>query len=312
MSAFPKRVSEQRAAVVDRIIADMQRDELEWTKPFASVAAPQNPISGTKYKGGNRIHLACLGAERGYEDPRWATFNQAKKAGYRLRKGAKSAIVERWKAIRVDTGAEVVAADGVSAEELDASKVFLKCIGFWSVFNFEELEGAPAWTPPSYDSAADSASVLADAFIASSRCAISERASDMAFYSPTTDEIVVPLRGQFADNEAFLRTLLHEMTHSTMHPSTPAARDHGGWFGSPSYAYEELIAELGSVFACADQGLTVAADTSQAHYEQHVAYLQNWISALQDDPSYLFRAAAVAEKAAEYLAAELTSSSCVL
>lgn len=75
--------------------------------------------------------------------------------------------------------------------------------------------------------AEDEAGRVADEFIESSRCPVRETASDEAFYSPGSDEVVVPMRGQFADNKGFLNVLLHEMTHST---GPELGRDMGGLF----------------------------------------------------------------------------------
>lgn len=115
---------------------------------------------------------------------------------------------------------------------------------------------------------------------------------------PAKDMIAVPPRESFASNEAFLVTLLHEMGHSTGHPNA-LGRDLGGTFGSKSYAFEELIAEFSSMFSASDLGLSGDLDPESDHFKQHVAYLQSWQSALEDDPDLLFRAASAAEKATE-------------
>ena len=85
------------------------------------------------------------------------------------------------------------------------------------------------------------------------------------------------------------------MTHSTGHPSA-LNRGCNTNFGSPEYAQEELVAELGSLFLSADLGIQ-NIDYEGEHYENHVSYLQSWMHALEDDPSYLFKAAAKADKA---------------
>ena len=111
---------------------------------------------------------------------------------------------------------------------------------------------------------------------------------------------------ELAEDEGFLRVLLHEMSHSTM---VPLARDPGGPFGSPGYAREELVAELGSMFAAADAGFDcaamAAADPGEGYYGAHVGYLKSWMSALREDPGELFRAASKASAAADYLVGRL-------
>lgn len=90
-------VDNQRQAVVEKIIEDMKRDGLRWAEPYLPSLTPHNPVSGTVYQGGNRVHLGFIGFMRGYTDNRWATFNQIKDAGWHVKKGAKSALIEKWK-----------------------------------------------------------------------------------------------------------------------------------------------------------------------------------------------------------------------
>lgn len=132
----------------------------------------------------------------------------------------------------------------------------------------------------------------------SSRCPVREAPGNEAYYVPAKDMIAVPPRDSFASNEAFLVTLLHEMGHSTGHPNA-LGRDLSGTFGSKRYAFEELIAEFSSMFSASDLGLSGDLDPESDHFKQHVAYLQSWQSALEDDPDLLFRAASAAEKATE-------------
>lgn len=92
MSAV-ERVEAQRAAVVQKVLADMKRDGLRWSEPYLPSLTPHNPVTGTVYQGGNRLHLGFIGMVRGFTDNRWCTFKQVQDAGWRLRKGAKSALI---------------------------------------------------------------------------------------------------------------------------------------------------------------------------------------------------------------------------
>lgn len=111
--------------------------------------------------------------------------------------------------------------------------------------------------------------------------------------------ILIAPRETFRSDEAFTRVLLHEMTHSTGHPSA-LARELDTRFGSPSYAEEELVAELGSLFLSADLGIQ-STDLEGEFYENHVSYLQSWMNALENDPSYLFKAASKADHADTFI-----------
>lgn len=136
---LPDRVSDQRNQIVDRVIADMEKGGFEWLKPWKDTAAPHNPLTGTTYKGGNRLHLAAMAMIRGYDDPRWVTFNQAKKAGWKIHKGAKSCVIEKWKMFAVKES------DAKSENESDDPSVrhIPRCVGYWSVFNTSEFDGVP-------------------------------------------------------------------------------------------------------------------------------------------------------------------------
>lgn len=281
-------VEKQRALVVEKIIEDMKRDGLHWSEPYIPSLSPHNPVSGTVYQGGNRFHLGFVGYMRGFTDNRWCTFNQIRDSGWHLKKGAKAALIEKWREFSIkeeneDTG------------EKEVTGHYLRCVGYWNVFNASEIEGIPA--PPTPEHISDRTAAIAGDLILSSRCPIVEsmRYQGSAGYAPGSDRILIAPRETFLSDETFTRVLLHEMTHSTGHPSA-LNRGCNTDFGSPEYAQEELVAELGSLFLSADLGIQ-NTDYEGEHYENHVSYLQSWMHALEDDPSYLFKAAAKADKA---------------
>ena len=285
-------VEKQRALVVEKIIEDMKRDGLHWSEPYIPSLSPHNPVSGTVYQGGNRLHLGFVGYMRGFTDNRWCTFNQIRDSGWHLKKGAKAALIEKWREFSIkeenkDTG------------EKEVTGHYLRCVGYWNVFNASEIEGIPA--PPAPEHVSDRTAAIADDLILSSRCPIVEsmRYQGSAGYAPGSDRILIAPRETFRSDEAFTRVLLHEMTHSTGHPSA-LARELDTRFGSPSYAEEELVAELGSLFLSADLGIQ-STDLKGEFYENHVSYLESWMSALENDPSYLFKAASKADHADTFI-----------
>ena len=285
-------IKEQRKEIVERVIADMEKGGAQWIMPWSQHFAQRNAVSGHVYRGGNRIHLAFVSMMRGFDDPRWCTFNQAKSMGWNVKKGAKSAAIEHWKTFT-----------SVS-ENADGDTVitrFPKLVGYWRVFNACEIEGIPALPELKLREAdASGAGEIADALIASSRCPIREEmAINQACYLPFADRIEMPHRLTFDGDESFARTLLHEMAHSTGHASA-LDRNMGSRFGSEGYAMEELVAELGSMFAAADLGLG-GTQPDPRHHEQHVAYLQSWLKALREDESALFAAASKADDAATFI-----------
>ena len=117
-----------------------------------------------------------------------------------------------------------------------------------------------------------------------------------AFYSPKRDEVSVPPRGQFQDEKGYYGTLLHEIGHATGAEKRLNREGITGnhRFGSEGYAKEELRAEIFSVF--------MAAQTGIPHDEtRHKAYIQSWADALKKDKNEIFRAAAEAGKAVDYV-----------
>lgn len=207
-------------------------------------------------------------------------------------KGAKSALIEKWKAFAIKE-------ENKETGEEEITGHYLRLMGCWNVFNACEIEGIPPWTNPQHES--DRTAVVAANLIDSSRCPVMEGGAYMgsAAYAPLRDAILIAPRETFRSDESFTRTLLHEMTHSTGHPLA-LGRTMNTQFGSPEYAKEELVAELGSLFMSADLGIQ-SADMEGEFYDNHVAYLKSWIRALEDDPDYLFKAASQADKASGYL-----------
>lgn len=291
------RVADQRKEIVDHVIEEMGKGGFSWLKPWADSASPHNPVTGSTYHGRNRMHLAVMAIIKGYNDPRWVTFNQAKKVGWKLQKGAKSCIVEKWKMYPVKDSSKEEDKSSPASDDTQNLRMIPRCVGYWSVFNASQFDGVP---PLPQLNRNDDIEIdrLADDVKDSSRCPVREAPGNEAYYMPVKDMIAVPPRESFASNEAFLITLLHEMGHSTGHPNA-LGRNLNSMFGSKSYAFEELIAEFSSMFSASDLGLSGDLDPESDHFKQHVAYLQSWQSALEDDPDLLFRAASAAEKATE-------------
>lgn len=299
------KVAAARLQVTERVPAMMERDGLGWTRGWASApCAPYNAETGRRYTGGNRLYLMGL-----YDDPRWMTFNQARKRGYFPRRGERSEIVEYWKPMRAyrDAGGDmVVLRKGEEPPDGADAVTRMKLAGVFHVFNADQLadrEGSPyppfEGAPQDGPAAPGPLAGTADRLIASSRCPVREGRSSRAFYDPAADAVTLPARERFRSMESFVATLTHEMGHAT----APAlGRDAEGAFGSAPYAREELVAELASLFCCLDLGVEKAGDLeADANASNHAAYLKSWMAALRDDPAHLFRAAADADRAAAYI-----------
>ncbi|WP_177160579.1 zincin-like metallopeptidase domain-containing protein [uncultured Fusobacterium sp.] len=284
MTAYEK-LMDDRKKLVEKIIKNMENGAIFQKGWNSIILSPQNPVSDVYYLGGNRLRLMEKAIEANYKDPRWVTFNQAKENGWHVKKGEKSVLCEKWiytKKEKDQNGNEV---------EEKLSKPFPS---FFYLFNAEQIEGIPPLEIK--QNTKEENFKIANDFIKSSECLIKEVAQDQAFYSPNIDEIVLPLREAFKSEESFLRTTLHEMSHSTGH-SSRLNRDFSGEFGSPSYAREELVAELSAVFTQARLGIKLEGE----HFNDHTAYLKSWIGILKENPNELFQALSKAEQASERL-----------
>ena len=300
-------ITDNRKAITKRFVSMVSDPTLDWVRQWSgsSVASPCNPCSGTRYNGGNR--LALIPAANLFKDNRFCTYNQAKKRGWQVNKGAVGFIVEKWGTIKVYKRDE----DGKALRDEDGRPIIdykvLKPIAYYTVFNFAEIEGAPELVRPEPMSP-DANTRLIDDLICTSEAPVFEGVSDKACYRSLEDQIFVPSREVFTDTTAALHTLLHEMGHSTGHVTRlarPGIVDFGG-FGSESYAFEELVAELSSVFTASYVGADAMQD--EEHRRNHAAYLQSWLSRLNSDPDYLFKASAQAEKASDYIIERLVSA----
>jgi len=125
---------------------------------------------------------------------------------------------------------------------------------------------------------------------------IIEERSASAYYIPSKDEVHLPLKEQFESDEAYQSTALHELGHATGHPER-LDRDQSGSFGTESYAFEELVAEISSTF----MSEFFEAEPSAAELDNHKAYVQNWAEAIKNDKNYLFKAIKQAEEAADFM-----------
>ena len=286
------------AAFAERIIAALEAGTAPWIRPWApgTQTGPRNFTTGREYRGGNHLWLQMAG----FDDPRWGGFGQIRDAGGRVRKGSKGSII-----LYMDRFRRVRKVDAAGRPEVDADgrPVYLTMtrerplIRVHHVFNVAQCDGLNL---PSLDKAADPDwdSTRADAVIANAGVPIAHRNGDRAYYSPSEDRIVLPARGQFVDQPAYLHTALHELGHATGHESRlnrPTLTKHDG-FGSETYAREELRAEIGAMMT----GERLGVGHSPQHGESYIA---SWIKALKSDPREIRRAASDAAQIADWLCA---------
>lgn len=275
--------------VTAKIIASLEQGARPWHRPWNAdhaagrIARPLRS-SGQPYQGVNVLLLWSEAQEKGYTAPLWMTYKQAAALNAQVRKG--------------EHGSLVVYADTILKTETDEQgHEQERSIGFmkgYAVFNVEQIDGLPAH----YYAKAEPPQPVeriehAEQFFAATGATI-RHGGGRACYSPALDIVKMPPREAFENPQSYCATLAHELTHWTAHPQR-LARELGKRFGDHAYAAEELIAEMGAAFLCADLSITpeVAAD--------HADYMAHWLKILKADSRAIFTAASQAQRAADFL-----------
>lgn len=278
--------------ITDKIITDLEQGVRPWMKPWnAEHAAGRitKPLrhNGQPYNGINILMLWTAAAAIGYSAPIWMTFRQAKELGGHVRKGEKGEQVVYANTItRTETDAD-------SGEEIDQTIPFMKG---YTVFNVEQIEGLPDHYYQTAGPVLDPVQRIAraDAFFAATGADI-RHGGNQAYYAIGADRIQMPLFETFRDAESYYATLAHETTHWTRHPGRLNREFGRKRWGDAGYAQEELVAELGSAFLAAD------LDIELEPRPDHSSYIASWLEVLRNDKRAIFRAAAHAQRAADYL-----------
>ncbi|MCI5688992.1 MAG: zincin-like metallopeptidase domain-containing protein [Emergencia sp.] len=295
-----KKVREYRERLSEAFIKSITENPEGWQQEWRSpVSRPVNAVSGASYRGINRMWLSYQQAAHGWEDPRWCTFKQIKDKEWHLTKGSKGTQVEYW--MPYDTKEKKCITWKEYGEREDKEGISLRAKYFY-VFNGCQIEGMPELELPEAQEI-DEAQFI-QKISQNMGVEILHDGVDSAFYRPAEDKIHLPLKEYFNDDYGYNATVLHELSHATGHESRLNRSVESG-FGSAAYAYEELVAELSSCFM--SENLPVQMD--EHHFQNHKAYIQSWISAIEKKPETFVRAARDAEKAADYLEyqAELVS-----
>jgi len=287
---------DKRQELVDQLIKKMEEAVKYETPWFQCNEMPFNPETGTQYRGINVVSLMMAG----YSDPRFYTFkgmqDAAAKSGLELhlKQGSKGLPV--FKAIQVPRNSPEAKAVGEGEDSKDPQMIWIqKCAGV--VFNASQIEGLPPYERQlnTQFTPIEEAELVKDAMVEKSGLKVEHHTQGKAFYMPSQDKVMLPEPEQFKSTEMYYRTMMHELGHATGHESR-LDRTMKGNFGDEKYAFEELVAELTSYFTGAEIGLPYDAKT----HENHAAYVKSWIGALKDDKTFIFKAAAHANKATDF------------
>ncbi|SPF37801.1 conserved hypothetical protein [Candidatus Sulfotelmatobacter kueseliae] len=278
--------------ITTQIVEHLEKGVRPWIRPWnAEHAAGRitRPLrhNGQPYSGINILSLWMSALAQNFAAPIWMTYRQASELNAHVKKGEKGSLVVYANAI---TRSE---RDDKTGQDVEREIPYMKG---YAVFNVEQIEGLPeiyyAKAVPTLDPVARIDH--AEKFFAKTGATI-KHGGNRAYYAQELDYVQMPPFEAFRDAESYYSTLAHELAHWTKHPQR-LDRDLGrkSW-GDEGYSREELVAELGSAFLCAD--LELHQDAS----EDNAAYIATWLEVLKHDNRAIFAAAAHAQRATDYL-----------
>lgn len=280
-------------AVTDRIVAALEAGTAPWRRPWITGARttmpgmPCNAISGRAYRGVNAMLLSMTQIAHASNDPRWMTYRQASQRGWQVRAGECGTPVVFFKRLEARDGAS----DGEEGDNNAAVRRIPMLRGF-TVFHASQVQDIPDYQAPTLDEAPWRKPEAPELIVAASGVPV-RVGGDRAYYVPAYDFIGMPPAAAFRTAEGYAATLLHELGHASGAKSR-LDRDLSGRFGSHDYAFEELVADLTSCFV----GSALALP---CEIENHASYLQSWLDVLKADKRAVFKAAAAAQKAADWM-----------
>lgn len=286
-----------RDKIAESFINSLNENKIPWERMWHT-EKPYNATTQKDYRGVNSLWLSVQAGERGYTDPRWCTFKQAKDNGWSVKKGEKGTAIEFWSIY--DTKARktlsLSEADEIVSKEPERADDMKPIARAHYVFNAEQIDGIPKLER--LEPAGDIAAIRGqrDTLLQNMGLTFKE-GGDRAYYSPSNDSVTMPPENAFKDVYGYMSVFLHECGHATSNP-TRLNRPIGGMFGSESYAKEELRAEIASAFTTQALGFKGAENQ---FLDNHKAYIQSWIEAIKDKPNELFAAIKDAEKISDYL-----------
>lgn len=286
--------------VTTSILEALEAGVRPWRRPWRVPGSVSPPLrsNGAPFRGANALQLMSTAAIRDYVSPYWLTFNQAKAAGGRVRRGAKGVGVALFAPVR---DALAATTDNEENEDEDESRPIasttVRFVRRYKVFNADDVDGLPAAYHPAPEdwSAIETPMAITrlEAAFAATEARIRPGGS-RAFYNIRGDWIGMPPIGDFRSARSYYATLSHELAHWTGHVSRLGQFGAGG-ASRRTYAFEELVAEIGACFL----GLRIDLEPD---YGDTASYLSAWLEELRRDRHAIFVAAGAAQKAADFAA----------
>lgn len=280
-------------AIVQMIERGFDGEKLRplWTTPSGHSPIPISAASKKAYRGINTVLLWAASIQFGYRSVHWATYRGWSQLGCQVRRGETATMIVFWKKLHARDAPDDTAED--SPEDTPGRPRMMARA--YNVFNAAQVEG---WTEPPPQEDIQKLPIedridIADTF-AKNTGAVIRHGGSQAYFVPSQDYVQMPEFEHFRDAESYYSVLLHELTHWTGHEHR-LNRSFSKRFGDQAYAFEELVAEIGSAFVLASIGL------SAEPREDHARYVGNWLKVLKGDKRAIFTAASQAQRAADLL-----------
>lgn len=277
--------------ITNKIIQEVkQTNTLPWQKPWLCVKPtnirnynPKNNQIKDYYKGINKLMLHYFGDGSEF----YMTFNQVKKMGGKIKKGSSGVPIFFLAPVEKKEEAE-------KEEESEKEKQTYFCSRCYYVFSQNSIEGIEF---PDISINKDKHQGNIESFIKKIESVIpfNHTGNSRCYYSPSHDYISTPKFNRFTSAEEYYSAVFHELVHATGHENRLNRLNENSEMGKNSYSFEELVAEIGSTFLLNHFGVDIP--------KNNISYLKHWLKKIEDNPSWIVKAANKAEKATEWLLA---------
>ena len=268
--------------ITDKVIEGLKNNPGQWIKSWSSSSRPRNLFTGHEYNGCNWMWLSMVRGGKDVGDSnKWITYNQAKQMtglDQPIKRGSVGQPIILFKPFKVS-----------KVENNEVKERMVPMMRVFTVFNRDVVEGLPKEVIP--EDSEENKLEEVESVVRNHKIEV-KNGYDGACFIPSMDVIHMPKIVDFRSTEDYYATLLHEMTHWTGHKSR-LDRDMSTHFGGKSYAFEELVAELGSAMLCNKFNIEGKL--------QHTEYIASWLKALEEDEKAILKASAKAQKAFDYL-----------
>lgn len=279
--------------VTDKIISLLEKGTIPWEQKW-NTQLPQNFVTKIPYRGFNLFYLYCVALENGYKSPYWLTYTQITNLKGTLKPWQKPEIVIKF---GYNTWKDEKDLDENGNPKIKRGKPFLS---FFKEYNIEQTEGIDWENPVRQNNPIKACEEIIENY---KDCPVITHAVGTPSYSPEPDIITLPDLSIYQEPQYYYKSLFHEITHSTGHEKRlnrfKQEKNIPHTTSKEYYSKEELVAEFGSAFLCAEAGI------SNEQTEGHSAsYINGWLQALKNDEKLIMEAASKAQRAVDYVKGE--------